>query len=150
MMHFKNALLFVTILAAFGGGLMAGDTGRRTIGPRSGDDPLPFSDAVQVDRTLYVSGHIGLKPGTTETPEDAKEEAKLMLDAFQATLAKAGYKMDDLVYVTLYCSDPSLFDTFNGVYRTYFKKEFPARAFIGSGPLLFGARYEIQGIAVKR
>jgi enamine deaminase RidA (YjgF/YER057c/UK114 family) len=36
------------------------------------------------------------------------------------------------------------------VYRTYFKQEFPARAFLGSGPLLRGAKFEIQGIAVKR
>jgi len=149
-MHFKRALLFVTILAAFGGGLMAGDTGRRYIGHRSGDNPLPFSDAVEVGGTLYVSGHIGLKPGTRETPEDPKDEARLLLEGFQSTLAKAGYQMDDLVYVTLYCSDVSLFDDFNQIYREHFKKEFPARAFIGSGPLLFDARFELQGIAVKR
>ena len=40
--------------------------------------------------------------------------------------------------------------TFNKVYRTDFKKEFPARAFIGAGTLLLNARFEMQGIAVKR
>ena len=58
--------------------------------------------------------------------------------------------MDDLVYVTVYCPDLSLYGEFNSVYRTYFTGEFPARAFIGSGPLLFGGHFEVQGIAVKR
>jgi len=43
----------------------------------------------------------------------------------------------------------TLFETFNVVYRTYFKGEFPARAFLGSGKLLFDARFEVQGIAGK-
>jgi 2-iminobutanoate/2-iminopropanoate deaminase len=60
--------------------------------------------------------------------------------------------MDDLVYVQVFCSDVSQFPKFNAVYRTYFKREreFPARAFIGSGNLLFEGRFEVQGIAVKR
>jgi enamine deaminase RidA (YjgF/YER057c/UK114 family) len=42
------------------------------------------------------------------------------------------------------------YDAFNKIYRTYFTQEFPARAFIGSGRLLFGARFEVQAIAVRR
>jgi enamine deaminase RidA (YjgF/YER057c/UK114 family) len=52
--------------------------------------------------------------------------------------------------VTVYCSDVKHYADWNEVYRGYFKKEFPARAFIGSGRLLFDARFEMQGIAVKR
>jgi enamine deaminase RidA (YjgF/YER057c/UK114 family) len=44
----------------------------------------------------------------------------------------------------------SLYDKFNGVYRSYFKKDFPARAFLGSGTLLRGAYFEMQAIAVKQ
>lgn len=73
----------------------------------------------------------------------------MMLDAFGKTLLRANLTMNDLVYVQLFCSDVSLFDKFNMVYRAYFAEPFPPRAFIGSGPLLFGARFEIQGIAVK-
>ena len=58
--------------------------------------------------------------------------------------------MDDLVFVTVYCSDVKHYETFNKVYPKYFKSEFPARAFIGAGTLLFDARFEMQGIAVKR
>jgi 2-iminobutanoate/2-iminopropanoate deaminase len=57
--------------------------------------------------------------------------------------------MDDLVSVQIFCSDVKHYAAFNQVYRTYFNREYPARAFIGSGGLLFGARFEVQGIAVK-
>jgi 2-iminobutanoate/2-iminopropanoate deaminase len=65
-------------------------------------------------------------------------------------VVKAGMTMDDLVSVQIYCSDLRHYDAFNTVYRRYFTREFPARAFLGSGPLLFGARFEVVGVAVKR
>ena len=58
--------------------------------------------------------------------------------------------MDDLFTVQVFCSDVAHYDTFNAVYRTYFEDEFPARAFLGAGTLLFNARFEVQGIAVRR
>ncbi|HKD44437.1 MAG TPA: RidA family protein [Candidatus Angelobacter sp.] len=72
-----------------------------------------------------------------------------MLDALNRTLESAGLTMDHLVSVQIFCSDVSLFKTFNSVYETYFTGKFPARAFLGSGQLLFGARFEVQGIAVR-
>ena len=110
----------------------------------------PFSDAVLAGDTLYLAGRIGFVPGTRDIPTTAEEEARNVLDQFKAVLAEAGMTMDDLVSVQVFCSDVKLFDTWNKVYPTYFGKELPARAFIGSGPLLFGARFEMQGTAVKR
>jgi len=49
----------------------------------------------------------------------------------------------------VYCTDLELYDKFNGVYRTYFHGQFPARAFIGINKLVRGARFEVAGIAVK-
>lgn len=117
--------------------------------PPAGYGPLPFSNGVVVGDTYYMSGHIGLDPATKKPPADAEQEARLMLDAFRETLSRAGLGMADLVFVQVFCLDVSLFDRFNAVYRSYFDGEFPARAFLGSGPLLFGARFEIQGIAVN-
>lgn len=117
--------------------------------PPAGYGPLPFSNGVLVGDTFYMSGHLGLDAATKKPPADAEREARLMLDAFHATLSRANLAMADLVFVQVFCSDVSLFDKFNAVYKTYFDGEFPARAFLGSGPLLFGARFEIQGIAVK-
>lgn len=107
-----------------------------------------FSSAVQVGDTLYISGMLGLENG--QVPDDPAREAANMLNAIQATLMQAGMTMDDLVYVQIFCSDLSLYDVFNNVYRSYFTQEFPARAFIGAGSLLFDARFELQAIAVRR
>ena len=110
-------------------------------------DGLPFSGAVMAGDTLYLSGMLGLDNG--QVPDTPEEEARLIMEQFKATLEEAGMTMDDLVSVTIYCSDVSYYDAFNSVYRTYFTGNYPARAFIGSGDLLFDARFEMQGIASK-
>jgi reactive intermediate/imine deaminase len=110
----------------------------------------PFSEAVRVGDTLYVAGHIGIDPATGKPGATPEQEARLVMDAIQRTVEAAGMSMDDLVSVQVYCSDVSLFDTFNGVYRGYFHGNYPARAFLGSGKLLFGARFEVTGVAVKK
>ncbi len=124
---------------------------RRYIEPRSAADASlpPFSGAVQVGDTVYLSGALGLD-ANRRVPDTADAEARNVLNAVRQTLERAGLTMDDLVSVQVFCSDVAHYDAFNAVYRTYFTKEFPARAFIGSGPLLNGARFEVQGIAVKR
>jgi 2-iminobutanoate/2-iminopropanoate deaminase len=111
---------------------------------------LPFSEGVLVGDTLYIAGHIGLDPKTQKPPTDAEVEAKLVMDSIKRTVEDAGMTMDDIVSIQVHCSDLSLYATFNKVYRTYFKDKFPARAFLGSGKLLFDARFEVLGIAVKR
>lgn len=110
----------------------------------------PFSDAVLVGNTLYMAGRLGLDPQTGKPPADPAAEARILLEGFRSVLAEAGMTMSDLVFVQVFCSDVTLFDTWNQVYRTFLSAPFPARAFIGSGPLLFGARFEMQAIAVKR
>jgi len=109
----------------------------------------PFSDGAWVGETFYLSGHLGLHPTTGQPPAAPEEEARLLLEGIGKTLAAAGLTMNDLVWVQIYCSDVTLFARFNAVYRSYFKKDFPARAFLGSGPLLFGCRFEVLGIAAK-
>ena len=120
------------------------------VNPRSPADGevAPFSGAVWVDNTLYVSGTLGLEGG--QVPATAEEEATNVLDNIKAVLESAGLTMDDLVTVQVFASDVGDYDAFNSVYRTYFTTEFPARAFIGAGTLLFGARFEVQGIAARR
>ena len=115
---------------------------------------LPFADAVLVDgRTLYLSGRIGLlpnqAPGHFAVPENVEYEANLVLQDLQRVLALAGMTLDHLVQLQVFASDVTLWERFNAVYRTYFTGQLPPRAFLGSGTLLFGARFELQGIAVK-
>jgi 2-iminobutanoate/2-iminopropanoate deaminase len=127
-------------------------TGKRerryiNIGGRPMD--LPFSDGVLVGDTLFLSGRIGIDPRIMQAASDVQEEIRLMLDGVRATLEAAGMAMDDLVYVQVYCTDLSLYDTFNAAYRKYFGKNMPARAFLGAGSLLRNARFEMQAIATR-
>jgi 2-iminobutanoate/2-iminopropanoate deaminase len=110
----------------------------------------PFSDGVLIGGTLYVAGRIGIDPKTGKPPEDLEQEIKILLDGIKSVLQEAGMTMDDLVSVQVFCSDVSLYDKFNSAYRGYFGKDYPARAFVGSGPLLRGGHFEMLGIAVKR
>lgn len=109
----------------------------------------PFSEGVWAGDTFYLSGHIGLDEKTGRPPASAKEEARMVMESLSRTLEAAGLVMSDLVFVQVFCPDVTLFNDFNAVYRAFFSGEFPARAFIGSGKLLFNARFEVQGIAVR-
>ncbi len=112
-------------------------------------DAGPFSGAVLVDNTLYLSGTLGLDENG-EVPSNPEAEARNALNTIKRRVEAAGMTMDDLVFVQVFCSDVAHYDAWNRVYRTYFTTEFPARAFLGSGTLLFDARFEIQAIAVRR
>jgi 2-iminobutanoate/2-iminopropanoate deaminase len=110
---------------------------------------LPFSDAVLVGDTLYLAGRIGVDPATGLAPASVDQELKFLFDGFEAVLALAQMTMDDLVSIQIFSPDISLWESFNKAYLDRFSKELPARAFIGSGPLLRNGRFEMMGIAVR-
>jgi reactive intermediate/imine deaminase len=145
-----TALVFATMaVTAFTQKQKGSATERRYINLPGRPLQAPFSDAVMVGDTLYLAGWIGIDPKTNKVPEDIDQEVRLLLDHFKDVLAEAGMTMDDLVTVQVFCPDLAKFDQFNAIYRTYFKRNFPARAFIGSGPLLLGGHFEMQATAVK-
>jgi 2-iminobutanoate/2-iminopropanoate deaminase len=151
----KSLLVTVIVLVASGAlatsAACAADAGRNYIVPQGVDPKVapPFSNGVMVNGSFFVAGHLGLDPATGKPPADPEAESHLVLDAVKATLERAGLSMDDLVSVTIYCTDLDLYDKFNAVYRTYFHDHYPARAFIGVAKLVRGARIEIAGVAVK-
>ena len=117
--------------------------------PERSDD-LPYSNAVLVGDTLYLAGAIGTDPETGAAPTEIRDEVKIVLDGMKRRLEMAGMTMDDLVTVQVFCPDLSLYEEFNAVYRTYFTGGYPARAFVGSGPLLRGGHFEVLGTAIRR
>jgi 2-iminobutanoate/2-iminopropanoate deaminase len=110
---------------------------------------LPFSPGLQLGDTLYVSGHLGITDPAGDKSVTPEQEATLVLDSVDKTLKEANMTMDDLVYVEIYCTDLTLYATFNKVYAARFRTPYPARDFIGVKDLLFGNHFEVMGIAVR-
>ena len=110
---------------------------------------LPFSEAVQVDSTLYLSGMVGVKPGTTELVSGGLEaESRRTMDNIKMTLEAHGASMDDVVKCTVMLADISEWGTFNAIYKTYFSERYPARSALGASGLALGARVEVECMAV--
>jgi 2-iminobutanoate/2-iminopropanoate deaminase len=110
---------------------------------------LPFSSAVLVGNTLYVAGTT-VDPDKLAAGLSPEQEATQLMEQVKQTVEKASLTMDDVVSVQVFCTDLALYDTFNGAYRNYFHENFPARTFLGVAKLLFGARFEVNAIAVAR
>ncbi len=110
---------------------------------------LPFSSGVVAGDVLYIAGTTGVNPKAAR-PASAAAEARVVMDQIKQVVEEAGMTMDDIVSVQVFCPNLADYDAFNGVYRTYFHGDYPARAFVGVNKLLFGARYEVMGIAVRR
>src|ERR1700751_6358465 len=104
-------LLAVTAFLAFCLAATASDR-KYIVNPRPGDTKaLPFSDAVLVGNTLYIAGHIGLDPKTGQAPADAEVEGHLGMDGIKKTVENAGFSMDDIGSVQIFCPDLKLYDT---------------------------------------
>ena len=110
---------------------------------------LPFSEAVRVGDTLYLSGQVGIKPGTLElVPGGIQAEARQTLENIRTTLEAHGYSMRDIVKCTVMLADIAEWATFNEVYKTFFSPPYPARSALGANGLAIGARVEVECLAV--
>ena len=111
---------------------------------------LPFSEAVRVGDTLYLSGQIGIVPGSMSlVPGGIEAEARQTLDNIRTTLKAHDYEMSDLVKCTVMLADIGEWAAFNEVYRTFFSPPYPARSAFGANGLALGARVELECIAAR-
>lgn len=111
------------------------------------DRHLPFSSAVKVGDTLYIAGTTA-DPDRIAKGQSLEDEATDLMDQIKQNLEKADMTMDNVVSVQVFCTDLANYQAFNGVYRKYFREDFPARTFVGVNKLLLGARFEVNAIAV--
>ena len=110
---------------------------------------VPLSEAVRVGNTLYLSGQIGIEPGTLKlVPGGMKAEAQQTMTNIKTTLEAHGYTMRDLVKCTVMLADIAKWGEFNDVYKTFFTERFPARSALGANGLALGAQVEVECIAV--
>lgn len=109
---------------------------------------LPFSEAVRVGNIVYLSGQIGIVPGSRKLVEGGiKEEARQTMENIKTSLEAHGYAMTDLVKCTVMLADMSEWGTFNEVYKSFFSGRYPARSALGASGLVLGARVEVECIA---
>ncbi len=116
--------------------------------PGTEDLNLPFSAAVRVDNTLYLSGSIGNIPGTLDLAEGGIQgETRQTMENIKQTLETFGSSLDKVVKCTVFLADMAEWGAMNEVYRTYFENP-PARSALGASGLALDARVEIECIAV--
>ncbi|XP_041046243.1 2-iminobutanoate/2-iminopropanoate deaminase [Carcharodon carcharias] len=109
----------------------------------------PYSQAVVVDRTMYISGQLGLDPATGQlVAGGTTQEAKQALINMGEILKAANCNYDNVVKTTVLLADINDFNCVNDVYKQYFKTNFPARAVYQVAALPRGGRVEIEAVAV--
>lgn len=109
---------------------------------------LPFSEAVRVGNTVYLSGQLGIVPGTRNIVEGGiRAEARQTMQNIKTSLEAHGYAMSDLVKCTAMLVDMSEWGVFNEVYASFFSGLYPARSALGASGLALGARVEVECIA---
>ena len=110
----------------------------------------PYSQAIKVDKTVYLAGVCGDDPVTGEIMGggDMKVEAKYAMENLKNTLEAAGGKMPDIVKVKVVFTDLEQAADFNEVYMTYFPDYRPARIAMGVAGLLGGAHLELDDVAI--
>lgn len=110
----------------------------------------PYSQAVEANGTLYISGQVGIDPATGKMIEGGiTEQTTQVLRNIRAIVTAAGYTLNDVVKSTVLLSDMSDFKAMNEVYARFYTSDQPARAAFAVKGLPLGALVEIETVAVK-
>jgi len=107
----------------------------------------PYSQAVEIDGWLWISGQIPLDPATGELVSGGIEAAtRRVLDNLKAVIEAAGGSLEQVVRVTIYLTDLGSFQAVNAVYAEYFNESPPARACVEVSGLPKGAGVEMDAV----
>ena len=108
----------------------------------------PYSQAVRVGQTVWLSGQIGLDPATGQLAEGFEAQAERVFDHLAAVVQAAGGSLSDVVKVNLYLTDLGKFDRVNALMASRFEQPYPARAAVGVASLPRGALIEAEAVMV--
>jgi 2-iminobutanoate/2-iminopropanoate deaminase len=111
----------------------------------------PYSQAVEVNGIIYLSGQIGIDPTSGKLKEDLREQTLQALNNIVAILKEAGLGKENLVKLTIYVTDISKFREINDLYEEFFRgiEPKPARVTVGVKDLPLNALIEIEAVAVR-
>ncbi len=108
----------------------------------------PYSQAIRVDDTVYLSGQIGLDPSTMQMVEGIEGQIHRVFQNLRAVASAADSSFDDLVKLNVYLTDLAHFAKVNEIMASYFRQPYPARAAVGVAALPRGALVEMDGVLV--
>lgn len=109
----------------------------------------PYSQAVLVDDTLYVSGNIPVNPATGDVADGIVNQSKQVFENMKAVLDEADMDFENVVKTTAFLTDLSNFATFNEIYASYFVAPYPARSCVEVSKLPKNVLVEVECIAKK-
>ena len=109
----------------------------------------PYSQAVEANGTLYISGQLPINAATGKMPETIEEQTRQALTNLGYIATEAGYTLADAVKVSVLLDDIADFAAMNGVYATFFTENMPARVCYEVAKLPMGAKVEIDAILCK-
>lgn len=109
----------------------------------------PYSQAIEVNGFVYLSGQLPINPRTGEFLEGIKAQVQQSLENVRAILSEAGLTMQDVVKTTILLADINDFSEMNEVYATFFSEPYPARSAFAVKAVPKGALVEIECIAAR-
>lgn len=109
----------------------------------------PYSQAVEANGTLYISGQLPIDSSTGKMPETIEEQTRQSLTNLSYIAKEAGYELSDAVKVSVLLDDIADFAAMNGVYAQFFTENMPARVCYEVAKLPMGAKVEIDAILAK-
>lgn len=109
-----------------------------------------YSQAIRVNSTVYLSGQIGLDPGTMQMVEGIEAQVHRVFQNLRAVATAADSSFDDLVKLNVYLTDLAHFAKVNEIMASYFRQPYPARAAVGVASLPRGALVEMDGVLVDQ
>jgi 2-iminobutanoate/2-iminopropanoate deaminase len=123
---------------------------KKVIQTKNAPEPVgPYSQALKVDKFLFVSGQVAIDPKKGRIVANGiREQTIRVMESIKAVLQAASYNLSDVVQSNVYLSSMALFSEFNNEYAKYFDKVFPTRATVGI-ELMPGALLEISVVAYK-
>jgi 2-iminobutanoate/2-iminopropanoate deaminase len=155
-MKTKKSKIILTILSCLlfllFAGLLAETPGlsKKIIQLTEAPSNLPFSSAILVKDTLYISGQLAVDPKTGKFEGGSmKQQADRVLGNIEILVKKAGMDLSNVVETTVFITDFNEFGEFNEVYRKWFPKEPPTRATVQVSKLSMDAKIEISAVALR-
>lgn len=108
----------------------------------------PYSQAIQTEQFIFLSGQLGLDPATGELQDGLEAQTQQIIQNLRSVLEKAGSSLDQIVKTTIFLTDMADFAQVNAVYATAFSGEPPARSTVQVAALPLGGLVEIEAIAL--